>query len=144
MRAIVLCPDFLKIIKTLFSPICIIFTNIFLCVFVFLQVFVPLIVLFLTYLVLAYAESNSLGNIIPPLFFTGVLSYFVTCMFVEVFGMAISTILICYIADEEMFPPEDRFCEGALKGAIKKTSQKASDTQVVAVQPKHDAKKVRL
>jgi hypothetical protein len=93
---------------------------------------------------LAYAESDKLGNLIPPLFFTGILSYFVTAMFVEVFGMAISTILVCYIADEEMFPPEDRFCDGALKGAIKKTAQAASETQVVEVKAKHDANKVRL
>lgn len=108
-----------------------------------MQVFVPVVTLFLTYLVLGYFESDALGNIIPPLFFTGLLSYFVTSMFVEVFGMAISTILVCYIADEEMFPPEDRFCDGPLKGAIKKTAQAASDTQVVQVQAKHDANKVR-
>ena len=109
-----------------------------------IQVFVPLVTCFVAYLVLAYAESDALGNLIPPLFFTAVLSYFVTAMFVEVFGMAISTILVCYIADEEMFPPEERFCDGALKGAIKKTAQAASDTQVVAVQPKHDTHKVRM
>ena len=84
---------------------------------------------------LAYAESDNLANIIPTLVFTALLSYFVASMFVEVFGMAISSILVCYIADEEMFPPEDRFCDGPLRGAIKKTAQKASDTQVVPVQP---------
>jgi hypothetical protein len=108
------------------------------------QVFVPLVTLFLTYLLLVYAESDSLANLIPALIFTGLLSYFVTSMFVGVFGMAISTILVCYIADEEMFPPEDRFCDGPLKGAIKKTAQAASDTQVVAVQPKHNDNKVRM
>lgn len=95
------------------------------------KVFVPLVTVFLTYLLLAYAESDSLSNLIPALIFTGLLSYFVTSMFVGVFGMAISTILVCYIADEEMFPPENRFCDGPLKGAIKKTAQAASDTQVV-------------
>jgi hypothetical protein len=108
------------------------------------QVFVPLVTLFLTYLVLAYAESDNLASLIPPLIFTGLLSYFVTSMFVNVFGMAISTILVCYISDEEMFPPEERFCDGALRGAIKKTAQAASETQVVAVQPKHDSNKVRF
>ena len=102
----------------------------------------PLVTIFLTYLVFAYQESDDLGNIIPPLIFTGLLSYFVTSMFVEVFGMAISTILVCYIADEEMFPPEERFADGPLKGAIKKTAQAASETQVVAVKPKHNDNKV--
>lgn len=95
------------------------------------KVFVPLVTLFLAYLVLAYSESDNLANLIPTLIFTGILSYFVTSMFVGVFGMAISTILVCYISDEEMFPPEDRFCDGPLKGAIKKSQQAASDTQVV-------------
>lgn len=95
------------------------------------KVFVPLVTLFLTYLVLAYTEQDNLASLIPTLIFTGLLSYFVTSMFVGVFGMAISTILVCYISDEEMFPPEDRFCDGPLKGAIKKSAQAASDTQVV-------------
>jgi len=107
------------------------------------KVFVPLCTLFVTYCVLAYAETDQLASLIAPLFFVTLLSYFVASMFVEVFGMAISTILVCYIADEEMFPPEDRFCDGALKGAIKKTQQPSSDTQVVAVQPKADTHKVR-
>ena len=35
-------------------------------------------------------------------------------IFNEVFSMAISTVLQCYIADEEMFEPADRSVEGAL------------------------------
>jgi len=49
---------------------------------------------------------------------TAILAYFVASMFCEIFGMAIETILLCYIADEEMFPPEKRFADGALKTAI--------------------------
>jgi hypothetical protein len=71
------------------------------------------------------------NGLIGPLFVVFVLSYFVVNVFVEVFGMAISTILVCYCADEEMFPPEERFADGALRGAIKKTAQGATDGQVM-------------
>ena len=44
--------------------------------------------------------------------------------------MAISTILMCYCADEEMFPPEERFADGPLRSAIK-TTQAAHDGKVI-------------
>ena len=39
--------------------------------------------------------------------------------------MAIETVLCCYIADEEMFPPELRFAENELKHAISHSSNAA-------------------
>lgn len=45
-------------------------------------------------------------------------------MFCEIFGMAIETILCCFIADEEMFPPEKRFAEGGLKNTLQKAAEK--------------------
>ena len=44
----------------------------------------------------------------------------------EVMGMGISTILFCFIADEEMFPPEQRFAENGLRATWQKTVQSAS------------------
>ena len=44
-------------------------------------------------------------------------------MFTEIFGMCIETILICFIADEEMFAPEQRFADGGLKTTMQKTAQ---------------------
>ena len=41
--------------------------------------------------------------------------------------MAISTILQCFVADEEMFP-NNRFADGSLSGCIKKTNKEASDS----------------
>ena len=55
-------------------------------------------------------------------------------MFTEIFGMAIETILCCFIADEEMFPVEKRFAEGALKSALQKHAEKAN--QVLNVNAK--------
>lgn len=52
--------------------------------------------------------------------------------------MAIETILCCFIADEEMFPPEKRFAEGGLQTAISKTAQ-ANAGATVAVESKEVA-----
>ncbi len=67
-----------------------------------------------------------MSGIIAPLILTFILAYFVSVMFSEIFSMCIETILCCYIADEEMFPPEQRFADGNLKAAIQKTAQTAA------------------
>ena len=45
--------------------------------------------------------------------------------------MCIETILNCYIADEEMFDPIDRFADGGLKASITKTTQAAASAKVL-------------
>lgn len=67
-----------------------------------------------------------MSGLISPLVFTGILAYFTSAMFCEIFGMGIQTILLCYIADEEMFPPEKRFAEGSLQSAVSRTAQAAA------------------
>lgn len=94
------------------------------------KIFIPLVTTFLCYLALGYFIGDSVHGLIGPLLIVFFLSFFVASLFVEVFGMAISTILMCYCADEEMFPPEERFADGALRGAIKKTQQSAADAKV--------------
>eukprot|EP00953_Heterococcus_sp_UTEX-ZZ885_P042145 21449-Heterococcus_DN1.PRE.1 len=54
-------------------------------------------------------QGNELHGLIGPTLITGVLAYFMARMFTDVFAMAISTILQCFIADEEMFEPQDRY-----------------------------------
>lgn len=44
----------------------------------------------------------------------------------EIFGMGIETILLCFIADEEMFPPENRFAEGSLKQTVQIAAERAA------------------
>lgn len=94
------------------------------------KICVPLLTTFLCYLALVYSMGNQISGIIGPILICFILSYFVANLFVEVFGMAISTILVCYCADEEMFNPEERFADGALRGAIK-TTQAAHNGQIV-------------
>ena len=69
------------------------------------KLLVPLVSTFVAYLIIAYAiPSNTINFILAPLALVWLLSYFVSCMFSEIFGMSIETILCCFIADEEMFP----------------------------------------
>lgn len=49
--------------------------------------------------------------------------------------MGIETILLCYIADEEMFPPEKRFAEGALQSALTSAQKQAASSKVLVVKP---------
>ena len=98
---------------------------------------------------MAYVEGNEkINGFIGPLILVFIVAYFISCMFTEIFGMCIDTMMLCYIADEEMFPPEKRFADGALKSSLQKTQQAAvatkvvpsdnTNTNVVVVKPKVD------
>jgi hypothetical protein len=81
---------------------------------------------------LAYdAGSSMISDIVSIILFVFILSWFISSMFSEIFGMTIETILCCYIADEEMFEPEKRFADGDLKSSLQKTAQAAADNKVV-------------
>jgi hypothetical protein len=93
------------------------------------RICIPVITTFLCYIAIIYNTDNQIYGILAPMLMTFVIAYLVTTLFVEVFGMAISTILMCYCADEEMFQPEDRFADGALRGAIKNTQAAATNSK---------------
>mmetsp|Transcript_33694 Transcript_33694/g.42428 ORF Transcript_33694/g.42428 Transcript_33694/m.42428 type:complete len:669 (+) Transcript_33694:184-2190(+) len=92
------------------------------------KVLIPILTTILAYLVLAYSMSDQLHGLYTPCIFIFLLAYFVALMFVEVFGMAISTILMCYVADEEMNGGKAVFAEGSLKVTIKKTNSQARNS----------------
>jgi Plasma-membrane choline transporter len=95
------------------------------------KLFVSLSTTFLLYLVIAYNADIQMNSIMSPLVVTFILAYFVASMFSEIFGMAVETILCCYIADEEMFPPENRFAENELKFVMSNPGSKpAAKVQV--------------
>ena len=93
------------------------------------RLFIPVVTTLIAYLALAYGGGDMSGLILP-LIFVFLLSYFIGCMYSEIFGMSIETILICYIADEEMFEPELRFAEAELRSTMQITAQKAAEGQV--------------
>lgn len=73
---------------------------------------------------------NNINGIVSPLIFVGILSYYVAFMFAEVFSMSIESILFCFIADEEMFAPAERFVEGPLKTTLQKAAQAAANKKI--------------
>ena len=83
------------------------------------------------YFYLNIQYSDSLNGLYVPIVLVGLASYAASEIFNEVFGMAISTILQCFVTDEEMFGPEDRFAPGSLASTIEKTQQAKSIKQTV-------------
>ncbi len=87
--------------------------------------FIPVVTTLMAYFGLAYQTGSSHGLVLP-LFFVFILSYFIGCMYADIFGMSIETILCCFVADEEMFPPELRYAENGLRSALQVTQQTAA------------------
>mmetsp|Transcript_8524 Transcript_8524/g.13090 ORF Transcript_8524/g.13090 Transcript_8524/m.13090 type:complete len:646 (+) Transcript_8524:171-2108(+) len=90
------------------------------------RILIPVATTFLAYLALAYSSADYNG-LWAPIIFVFLLAYSVALMFVEVFGMAISTCLQCFIADEEM---GGHFSNQDLKGAIDETANEADSAGV--------------
>ena len=87
---------------------------------------------FMCYLVLAYqVPDDKASGIVAPCFFVFTLAWFISTMFSELFGMGIETILFCYIADEEMFEPENRFAEKGLIATIRHVERRKKEIKVV-------------
>jgi len=101
------------------------------------KILIPVATTMLAYLVLAYGKDGSeMNGIIAPLVLTYLLAYFVSCMFNEIYGMCIQTILLCYVADEEMFEnPAERFIPGTLKNTLTHTQKAAAEAAAKNVAP---------
>mmetsp|Transcript_17234 Transcript_17234/g.36441 ORF Transcript_17234/g.36441 Transcript_17234/m.36441 type:complete len:724 (+) Transcript_17234:658-2829(+) len=75
------------------------------------------------YLYLEKNYGNELNFVMVPTLLIAVTAYAASEMFNEVFGMSISTILQCFVADEEMFEGDERFAPSSLAGTIDSTQQ---------------------
>ena len=69
----------------------------------------------LSYYLISDVIGDELFNLWGPIVLIFLLSYFVSDMFLDVFEMGISTILQCFIADEEMFDGDECYAEGDLQ-----------------------------
>ena len=96
------------------------------------KILIPLASTFMAYICIMVTIGDDLNGIVVPLVLTALLALFTVTLFNEVFGMAISTILQCFVADEEMFKPEERFAQGSLAATISKVNEKAAASQKVA------------
>ncbi|CAN0254865.1 unnamed protein product [Ectocarpus sp. 12 AP-2014] len=63
---------------------------------------------------------SQLNSLVGPTIMTAVLAYYTGKMVTAVYGMAITTILQCFVADEELFPPSQQFAENDLRGWVDK------------------------
>jgi len=93
------------------------------------KILIPILVTFLAYMTMAYSMSDKLHGLYAPCIVVYLLAYFVTLMFVEVFGMAISTCLMCFIADEEM---GGHFSDKGIAKAVDETTDDAAKTGVLS------------
>lgn len=68
--------------------------------------------------------GDQLNSLMAPTLLIAIISYAVSEMFDEVFGMAISALLQCFIVDEEMHEPADRYTPKELVSTLESTQQK--------------------
>lgn len=85
------------------------------------KIFVVTIATGCAYVYLDENFSDELNGLWLPTLLTSAISYCTAEMFSEVIGMTVSTILQCFITDEEMFQPEHRFARRSLAATIDKT-----------------------
>jgi Plasma-membrane choline transporter len=59
--------------------------------------------------------KNQLHSFVGPVIFVGVLAYLVASVYAEMFSMATATLLQCFVADEEMYAPHERYAQNELR-----------------------------
>jgi hypothetical protein len=73
-----------------------------------------------SYMLMSELIGEELFSLWGPTVVVFLIAYFIADMFLDVFEMGISTILQCFIADEEMFDGDECFAEGDLQRWIDK------------------------
>lgn len=71
-----------------------------------------------SYFFLANYYDDKLHSLIAPTVLIVFLAWYTAGMFCEVWSMAIDTILVCFITDEEVFEPGERYADGDLRSFI--------------------------
>lgn len=84
------------------------------------KLFISSIVTLLAYYVILETMGDELYSVGGPVALTFLISYFISDMFMDVLDMGISTVLHCFIADEEMFEGDERYGEENLKDYVDK------------------------
>ncbi|KAL7520434.1 hypothetical protein ACHAWX_005161 [Stephanocyclus meneghinianus] len=77
--------------------------------------------------------GDQLNSLMAPTLLIAICSYAVSEMFDEVFGMAISTILQCFVAEEELFEPNQRFAPSSLSGTLDATQKKYNKKKISSI-----------
>jgi len=71
-----------------------------------------------SYVAMEYYIVDEVSSLAGPTVLVLILAYNVSDTFMDVFELGVSTILYCFIADDEMFTEEECFAEGDLKHLI--------------------------
>jgi len=84
------------------------------------RLFISALVVCLGYIYMESEIGNEVVSLAGPCVLILLLAYFISSMFLHLFNIATSTILQCFIADEEMFEGNQRYAEGDLGDFIDK------------------------
>lgn len=79
------------------------------------KLFISSVVTVAAYYFMLESIGDELYSIGGPICIIFLISYFISDMFMDVLDMGISTVLHCFIADEEMFDGDNRYHEESLK-----------------------------
>jgi len=88
--------------------------------------FIIIVTTALSYLFLDKVLGDSLNSLVGPCIFVAFFAYCIAKMFMSVFSMGISTLLQCFIADEEMYDEHERFATTELQSFIKTSADAAA------------------
>ncbi len=77
--------------------------------------------------------GTKLNYLMLPTALIAIVAYAVSEMFDEVFGMTITTILQCFVVDEEMFDADERYAPSSLAATIDYTQQSYKKSKKVGV-----------
>jgi choline transporter-like protein 2/4/5 len=84
------------------------------------KLFISAVTTGLAYYVMNENMAEDLYSVGGPTVVVFLMSYFVSDFFMDVFDLSITTILNCFIADEEMFDGDECYAEGQLQDWIDK------------------------
>ena len=88
--------------------------------------FIIMVTTALAYMCMDRVLGDELNSLVGPCIFVAFFAYCIAILFMSVFAMGISTLLQCFIADEEMHPePSERYASKSLMDFIGEASSDA-------------------
>ena len=97
------------------------------------KLFVSTVITVVAYFLMTEELEGQVSSFGGPMAIIFLCSYWISDMFFDVYDMAISTILQCFIADEEMFP-DAVYAEGSLQRWVEKYGSEEEKNQIQAAQ----------
>ena len=81
--------------------------------------FIIMVTTALAYMCMDRVIGDELNSLVGPCIFVAFFAYCIAILFMSVFAMGISTLLQCFIADEEMHPdPSERYATESLSSFV--------------------------